>query len=30
LRDEAGFAANFEELLRTAWRQSVDRSNSDR
>jgi protein O-GlcNAc transferase len=30
LRDEAGFATNFEELLRTAWRQSVDRSNSDR
>jgi protein O-GlcNAc transferase len=29
LRDEAGFAANFEELLRTAWRQSVAAPNSE-
>jgi protein O-GlcNAc transferase len=29
LRNETGFAANFEELLRTAWRQSVERSNSE-
>jgi protein O-GlcNAc transferase len=29
LRDEKRFASNFEELLRTAWRQHVHRSKSD-
>jgi protein O-GlcNAc transferase len=28
LRDETRFAANFEELLRTAWRHHIDRSKS--
>ena len=27
LRDEKRFAANFEELLRTAWQENLDRSN---